>query len=233
MLTRQGLPQRLPGAHSRAPVGNDRPALNGQLSAGKTKVIEEFIAASGEAVRELSTLCRLAHILDLGEQGGLGRSGTQHPSARTINQLHLQTASTNGQGWLAIWSEWRDSNPRPLVPQTSALTGLRYTPTPALIKIALLARNAPCEAGRSQGRIGPPVSAFADHPPRAALKATGGARHQGCLGTPPARPRPPATARSLRTSRPKAASDPRRSCRRNHIGPRWRAIRPAVACRRS
>ena len=28
-----------------------------------------------------------------------------------------------------IWSEWRDSNPRPLVPQTSALTGLRYTPT--------------------------------------------------------------------------------------------------------
>ncbi len=27
------------------------------------------------------------------------------------------------------WSEWRDSNPRPLVPQTSALTGLRYTPT--------------------------------------------------------------------------------------------------------
>src|SRR5580693_7419901 len=31
------------------------------------------------------------------------------------------------------WSEWRDSNPRPLVPQTSALTGLRYTPTAALI----------------------------------------------------------------------------------------------------
>ena len=31
------------------------------------------------------------------------------------------------------WSEWRDSNPRPLVPQTSALTGLRYTPTDALI----------------------------------------------------------------------------------------------------
>ena len=53
------------------------------------------------------------------------------------------------------WSEWRDSNPRPLVPQTSALTGLRYTPTLALIKIALLGRNAPCEAGRSQGRIGP------------------------------------------------------------------------------
>ena len=27
------------------------------------------------------------------------------------------------------WSERRDSNPRPLVPQTSALTGLRYAPT--------------------------------------------------------------------------------------------------------
>jgi hypothetical protein len=26
--------------------------------------------------------------------------------------------STNDQGWLAIWSEWRDSNPRPLVPQS-------------------------------------------------------------------------------------------------------------------
>jgi hypothetical protein len=36
----------------RGPVGNDRPALNGQLSAGKTKLIEAFIAASGEAVRE-------------------------------------------------------------------------------------------------------------------------------------------------------------------------------------
>lgn len=28
------------------------------------------------------------------------------------------------------WSERRDLNPRPLVPQTSALTGLRYAPTP-------------------------------------------------------------------------------------------------------
>jgi hypothetical protein len=36
-------------------VGNDRPALNCQLSACKTNVVEEFIAASGEAVRELST----------------------------------------------------------------------------------------------------------------------------------------------------------------------------------
>src|SRR4029077_754418 len=27
------------------------------------------------------------------------------------------------------WSERRDSNPRPLVPQTSALTGLRYAPS--------------------------------------------------------------------------------------------------------
>src|ERR1700674_4996819 len=44
-------PRRLFGA----PVGNDRPALNCQLSACKTNVVEEFIAASGEAVRELST----------------------------------------------------------------------------------------------------------------------------------------------------------------------------------
>ena len=35
------------------------------------------------------------------------------------------------------WSEWRDSNPRPLVPQTSALTGLRYTPT----RVAIAARR--------------------------------------------------------------------------------------------
>jgi len=62
-LTRQGLPQHLPGAHSRAPVGSDRPAPTGQLSASKTKVIDEFIAAFEEAVRELSTGHRLAHIL--------------------------------------------------------------------------------------------------------------------------------------------------------------------------
>jgi hypothetical protein len=58
-----------------------------------------------------------------------------------------------------IWSEWRDSNPRPLVPQTSALTGLRYTPTPALIEKALVGRNAPRVAGRSQGRIAPAATA--------------------------------------------------------------------------
>ena len=52
-------PRRLFGG----PGGDDRPGLNGQLSAGKTKVIEEFIAASGEAVPELSTGHRLAHIL--------------------------------------------------------------------------------------------------------------------------------------------------------------------------
>lgn len=65
--------------------------------------------------------------------------------------------STNDRGRLAIWSEWRDSNPRPLVPQTSALTGLRYTPIMALIEKALRGRNAPREAGRSQGRIANPV----------------------------------------------------------------------------
>ena len=66
---------------------------------------------------------------------------------QALNRLQLQMISTNDQGWLAIWSEWRDSNPRPLVPQTSALTGLRYTPTLALIEKALFRRNEPCEAG--------------------------------------------------------------------------------------
>jgi hypothetical protein len=71
-------------------VGNDRPALNGQLSAGQTNVIEEFIAASGQAVRELSTGHRLAHILDLGKQSGLGGNRTQYSSARTINRINCK-----------------------------------------------------------------------------------------------------------------------------------------------
>jgi hypothetical protein len=68
-------------------VGNDRPALTGQPSAGKTKVIEEFIAASGEAVRELSTGHRLAHILTSSVLAG---NGTQHPRARTINAYNYK-----------------------------------------------------------------------------------------------------------------------------------------------
>jgi hypothetical protein len=62
-LTVQGTAQLLPGAYSRAPVGNDRPALNVQLGAGKTKVIEAFIAAFEDVVRELNTRHRLANIL--------------------------------------------------------------------------------------------------------------------------------------------------------------------------
>jgi hypothetical protein len=74
------------------------------------------------------------------------------------------------------WSEWRDSNPRPLVPQTSALTGLRYTPILALIEKALLRRNAPCEAGRSKGRIAPrfPLSRTILRAPRPKLPAAHG-----------------------------------------------------------
>jgi hypothetical protein len=82
--------------------------------------------------------------LDQDTESDVGGNGTQHP-ARTINHR-----LANDQGSLAIWSEWRDSNPRPLVPQTSALTGLRYTPTLALIEKALLRRNASRVAGRSQ-----------------------------------------------------------------------------------
>ena len=43
---------------------------------------------------------------------------------------------------MSEWSEWRDSNPRPLVPQTSALTGLRYTPTAPFIVSAVERCNA-------------------------------------------------------------------------------------------
>ena len=50
------------------------------------------------------------------------------------------------------WSERRDSNPRPLVPQTSALTGLRYTPTPqracVVLRFRLRSRKpSQCEIG--------------------------------------------------------------------------------------
>ena len=50
------------------------------------------------------------------------------------------------------WSEWRDSNPRPLVPQTSALTGLRYTPTALLIGAVAAPRNAALPRGTSRRR---------------------------------------------------------------------------------
>jgi hypothetical protein len=36
----------------------------------------------------------------------------------------------NACGYWVFWSGRRDLNPRPLVSQTSALTGLRYAPTP-------------------------------------------------------------------------------------------------------
>jgi hypothetical protein len=56
-----------------------------------------------------------------------------------------------GVSWLE-WSEWRDSNPRPLVPQTSALTGLRYTPTALLIGAVAAARNVALQRGASRRR---------------------------------------------------------------------------------
>ena len=54
------------------------------------------------------------------------------------------------------WSEWRDSNPRPLVPQTSALTGLRYTPTALLIGAVAEPRNVALQSsalGRRRARL--------------------------------------------------------------------------------
>ena len=53
--------------------------------------------------------------------------------------------------WLE-WSEWRDLNPRPLVPQTSALTGLRYTPMLALIEKAPFGCNAVWKIANGGGR---------------------------------------------------------------------------------
>jgi hypothetical protein len=50
------------------------------------------------------------------------------------------------------WSEWRDSNPRPLVPQTSALTGLRYTPTALVIGTVAAARNVALQRSASRRR---------------------------------------------------------------------------------
>ena len=47
-----------------------------------------------------------------------------------------------------IWSEREDSNLRPLVPQTSALTGLRYAPTRRLIEALPPRCNAPDGHGR-------------------------------------------------------------------------------------
>ena len=53
-----------------------------------------------------------------------------------LKPMALPTAAGNqrrggiGRGWLGFeWSEREDLNLRPLVPQTSALTGLRYAPT--------------------------------------------------------------------------------------------------------
>src|ERR1700723_1449129 len=67
------------------------------------------------------------------------------------------------------WSEWRDSNPRPLVPQTRALTGLGYTPTAALIGKRRSHDNASnCKMAIELTRIAP-VREFARLPaiPRA------------------------------------------------------------------
>jgi hypothetical protein len=56
----------------------------------------------------------------------------------------------------AIWSERRDSNSRPPVPQTGALTGLRYAPNGAdysegLDRLQPAPRTGPCSAKTSHG----------------------------------------------------------------------------------
>ena len=75
-----------------------------------------------------------------------GINATEYPPL----EQPLSSSATVAGGMRGRWSEWRDSNPRPLVPQTSALTGLRYTPTGALI-----AKHLPrCKRlSRSKGRL--------------------------------------------------------------------------------
>jgi hypothetical protein len=90
------------------------------------------------------------------------------------------------------WSEWRDSNPRPLVPQTSALTGLRYTPTLAFIEKAPERRNARAVAGTSARKSKQLVSAITERARFRAVRGLSPARSfkdllafgelsQGCL----------------------------------------------------
>jgi hypothetical protein len=93
---------------------------------------------------------------------------------------------------LARWSEWRDSNPRPLVPQTSALTGLRYTPMMVYIEKATLRRNASSgeAASTSKRRRCNVVTGCAPRSTiRGRLAPTSAARWQGCPRTARAQPR--------------------------------------------
>jgi hypothetical protein len=86
---------------------------------------------------------------------GLGRSGCL-PDAYRPARAQFGCATWLRSYWKK-WSEWRDSNPRPLVPQTSALTGLRYTPTALLIGRA----GAPCNAAAPRARQEPEARACA------------------------------------------------------------------------
>jgi hypothetical protein len=52
-----------------------------------------------------------------------------HPRADGLTHLHLlRGANRNHERELRFQSGWGDLNSRPLVPQTSALTKLRYSP---------------------------------------------------------------------------------------------------------
>lgn len=77
------------------------------------------------------------------------RFGGPRPDRSHKRQRRL-TAPLSNQPILrpVIWSEREDSNLRPLVPQTSALTGLRYAPTRRLIEALPPRCNAPDGHGR-------------------------------------------------------------------------------------
>ena len=74
-----------------------------------------------------SFACAMLHGVTGCPGGAYGHVQTGRPACTSLHRI---------ENYVVSWSEWRDSNPRPLVPQTSALTGLRYTPILALIEKA-------------------------------------------------------------------------------------------------
>src|SRR3954463_16135460 len=64
-------------------------------------------------------------------------------AAGVTNRIHKRRKHATRKKPYEMWSERRDLNSRPPVPQTGALTGLRYAPTPQGPNIPMdLARRA-------------------------------------------------------------------------------------------
>jgi hypothetical protein len=102
-----------------------------QLTPSGRPALWEAVQGSGSCAHSIRSLARPLAIL----QCKL-RPSAPKPGGAMVRDRHSLSFE------MEKWSEWRDSNPRPLVPQTSALTGLRYTPTAALIGEPLRTCNA-------------------------------------------------------------------------------------------